>query len=131
MNRHTLPQDEVERHLLMKGMSTTYTRWINHGEPIKVHVLEEPVHHDGNANSLVTEDTNDGGFDGMLRDLVGSEHVNDDEHEDGNPSNAAASHFKHLIEEAKRGLYLGCTNFSRLSFVIKLLHVKSYYRITN
>ena len=47
MNRHTLPQDEVERHLLMKGMSTTYTRWINHGEPIEVHVLGEPIHHDG------------------------------------------------------------------------------------
>jgi hypothetical protein len=36
-----------------------------------------------------------------------------------------------LIEEAKHELYPGCTNFSRLTFVIKMLHVKSYYRITN
>ncbi|XP_021301271.1 uncharacterized protein LOC110429536 [Sorghum bicolor] len=67
----------------------------------------------------------------MLRDLVGSEHVPEDGHEDGNPSTDAASRFKVLIEEAKRDLYPGCTNFSRLTFVIKLLHVKSYYRITN
>jgi hypothetical protein len=131
MNHHSLHQNEVERHLLINGMCTTYTRWINHGEAIEVHVLEEPVHQDENANSLVAEDTNDGGLDGMLRDLVSSEHVNDSRHEDGNPSNDAASHFKQLVEEAKRDLYLGCTSFSRLTFVIKLLHVKSLCRITN
>jgi hypothetical protein len=67
----------------------------------------------------------------MLRDLIGSEHVNDDGHEDGNPSKATASHFKHLTKEAKCDLYPSCTNFSRLSFVIKLLYVKSYYRVAN
>ena len=35
------------------------------------------------------------------------------------------------INKAKRELYPGCTNFSRLTFVIKLLHVKSYCKTTN
>jgi len=64
--------------------------------------------------------------------LVSSkQYVNDVGHEDGNSSNDVASHFKHLIEDAKCELYLGGTNFSRFTFVIKMLHVKSYYRITN
>jgi hypothetical protein len=111
-------------------MSSTYTSWINHGEGSDVHALEGPVHEDGNANSL-EEPIHDGGLEGMLRDLVSYEHVNDDGHEDRNPSNDAASQFKHLIEEAKRELYPGCTNFSRFTFVIKMLHVKSYYKIPN
>jgi hypothetical protein len=120
----------VERHLLLNGMSSTYTKWINHGKDNSVHVLEEPVEEDGNANSF-EEAVHDDGLDGMLRDLIGSSHVNDEGHEDGNPSNDAASRFKQLIKEARCELYPGCTNFSRLSFVIKLLHVKSYCRITN
>jgi len=35
------------------------------------------------------------------------------------------------MREAKRQLYLGCTKFSRFSFVVKLLHMKSFYRISN
>jgi len=49
----------------------------------------------------------------------------------------AASHgfggnlYKEIMEEAKRELYLGCTEESRLTFIIKLLHIKVYNRITN
>jgi len=125
LNHKYLHQNDVQRHLLLNGMSSTYTRWINHGEGSDVHVLEEPVQEDRNVNSL-EEPVHDDGLDGMIRDLVGSEHVNDDGHGDGNPSNDAASRFKQLIEEAQCELYPGCTNFSRLTFVIKLLHVKSY-----
>jgi hypothetical protein len=39
--------------------------------------------------------------------------------------------YANLIESAKKELYEGCTSFTRLSFIIKLLHVKSYSRITN
>ena len=35
------------------------------------------------------------------------------------------------MREAKRQLYPGCTKFSRFSFVVKLLHMKSFYRISN
>uniref|UniRef100_A0A453TCN9 Transposase n=2 Tax=Aegilops tauschii subsp. strangulata TaxID=200361 RepID=A0A453TCN9_AEGTS len=39
--------------------------------------------------------------------------------------------FSKLMEEAKKDLYEGCSDFTRLSFIIKLLHIKSYNRITN
>ena len=35
------------------------------------------------------------------------------------------------MEEAKRELYPGCTEESRLTFIIKLLHIKVYNRMTN
>jgi hypothetical protein len=35
------------------------------------------------------------------------------------------------MKEAKRQLYPGCSKFSRFSFVVKLLHMKSLYRISN
>jgi len=131
MNHQSLHQNEVERHLLLNGMSNTYSRWINHGEDNDVHVLEEPaVLEDANVDSFVSEDTNDCGLEGMLGELVRSkQNGNEAALEDGNED--AASRFKQLIEEAKRELYPGCINFSRFTFVIKMLHVKSYYRITN
>jgi hypothetical protein len=35
------------------------------------------------------------------------------------------------MQEAKRQLYPGCSKFSMFSFVVKLLHMKSLYRISN
>jgi hypothetical protein len=35
------------------------------------------------------------------------------------------------MREAKRMLYPGCTKFCRFSFVVKLLHMKALYRISN
>jgi hypothetical protein len=35
------------------------------------------------------------------------------------------------MKESKRQLYPGCSKFSRFSFVVKLLHMKSLYRISN
>jgi len=35
------------------------------------------------------------------------------------------------MEEAKRELYPSCTKESRLTFIIKLLHIKVYNRMTN
>jgi len=131
MNHQSLHQNEVERRLLLNGVSSTYSRWINHGEDSDVHVLEEPtVLEDANVDSFVSEDTNDCGLEGMLGELVRSkQNGNEAALEDGNED--AASRFKQLIEEAKRELYPGCINFSRFTFVIKTLHVQSYYRITN
>jgi hypothetical protein len=131
MNNKSLQQNEVERHLLLNGMSSTYTRWIDHGEDNNIHVLEQlTVVEDANADSFVFEHTNDCGLEGILGELVRSEqHGNEAGPEDGNEG--AASHFKQLIEDAKRELYPGCMNFLRFIFVIKMLHVKSYYRITN
>ena len=73
--------------------------------------------------------------EGILDDLnTAAEQENQDEdadpHDDAEP-HEQESFFKISMEEAKRKLYPGCTKFSRFSFVVKLLHMKSLHRISN
>jgi hypothetical protein len=157
LNQKYHHQSVVERHILMYGMESTYTRWIHHGENFDVDVVEHPVvvhdHAGGSIQGLgVTEDDNNGSlqglsatedddsgavnFDGLLQDLCTAEKESkqDGEDHDGNSNADPAdneSFFKLVMKEAKRELYPGCTKFSKLSFVVKLLHMKSLYRICN
>jgi hypothetical protein len=41
------------------------------------------------------------------------------------------SFFEVVMKEVKHQLYPGCSKISRLSFAVKLLHMKSLYRISN
>ena len=36
LNQHSRPQQEVNDHIHIFGMSPAYTRWIHHGEPVQV-----------------------------------------------------------------------------------------------
>jgi hypothetical protein len=140
MNRKQLPQGRVEDHLLLNGMASTYDRWIHHGEPL--HVVPEHAepehaepdaqgHHGDDASFDFIEDVlQDGmekedGFEDdripdLLRDLYMSEDLEDGQR----------SLFADVIEEAKRAAVEG-GKFSRFTFTVKLLHVKSFYRISN
>ena len=132
LNHKYQHQTVVNTHILMYGMESTYTRWIYHGEDFDVDVIEHPVDvHD-------TEDGDNGAdrFEEMFEDLrtaveqAQSETENQDANNGGNPSENE-SFLKNVMKEAKRQLYHGCTKFSRFSFVVKLLHLKSYHRIPN
>jgi hypothetical protein len=125
--------NDVERHTLLNGMSSTYTRWILHGGGSDVHVLEEPVHLDADHLQPLEHDNNClDRVNDMLRDLMGAElPCKDVPDGDGNPSSTHEFVFKTLMEEAKQELYLDYTEFSRFSFVVKMLHLKSYYMIAN
>ncbi|CAM0902065.1 unnamed protein product [Alopecurus aequalis] len=137
LNRKEHTQGRVEDHLLLNGMASTYDRWVHHGEPF----LEEPQHaeadeqphHGGDDDFEFMENVlqeNDGlekedGYEDdripdLLRDLYNSE-----DHVDGQKSL-----FAEVLEEAKRVAVEG-GKFSRFTFTVKLLHVKSYYRISN
>nr|XP_051219843.1 uncharacterized protein LOC127337018 [Lolium perenne] len=145
MNRKQLPQGRVEDHLLLNGMASTYDRWIHHGEPL--HVVPEHAepehaepehdepdaqgHHGDDASFDFIEDVlQDGlekedGFEDdripdLLRDLYMSEDLEDGQR----------SLFADVIEEAKRAAVEG-GKFSRFTFIVKLHHVKSFYRISN
>ncbi|XP_040382650.1 uncharacterized protein LOC102715326 [Oryza brachyantha] len=120
-------------------MSRTYTRWIHHGESINDVQAEVDVN-DDELGYIADQEGIFGEGASMVQDDFGDEEKNKDS---GVPSliedlyTAAANDengpniFANLIEEAKRELYPGCTEFSRLSFLIKLMHIKVYNRITN
>ncbi|XP_066353593.1 uncharacterized protein [Miscanthus floridulus] len=127
--------DDVHEDIELNGMSRCYTRWVYHGEEETdvgqdedgELVVPEDMSWDGNDQAPLDEEgqakdvLDDGarGVQGLIQDLCD-----------------AASHgfggnlYKEIMEEAKRELYLGCTEESRLSFIIELLHIKVYNRIT-
>lgn len=113
-------------------MSRCYTCWIHHGEEANaveldadgdLAVVPENMPWDANEQTTIEEEVQAGdvkddsarGVQGLIQDL-----------------HTAASHgfggnlYKEIMEEAKRELYPGCTEESRLTFIIKLLHTKVY-----
>jgi hypothetical protein len=149
LNQKYLHQPNVKKHILMNGMDCTYTRWVHHGEDISVHVNEAPspvpiemcpapipiVDTDEGSIGVAENDNNCGDrLDSLLRDLQNAV-VHDSESGDGNNEendvpNRKNSFLQDVIKEAKCQLVPG-SKYSKLSFVIKLLHLKSYYRVTN
>ena len=84
----------------------------------------------------MAEDDNNGvdRLDRLLRDLqtVEGHGRHDTKTKNGNnDGNRQTSFLKLMMKEAKRQLYPSCAKFSKFSFVVKLLHMKSFYRITN
>ena len=127
LNRISGHKGLVEDHLYIYGMASTYTRWIYHGEPMEDTMIENTGHQDEqidftadvNLNEVEEDDPNDRIPD-MVRELFTSE-------EEGRRKK---SMFAILLEEMKQELYPGAA-YSRFSFVVKLLHIKSFYRISN
>jgi hypothetical protein len=122
-------------------MDCTYIRWLHHAEDISVLVNEVPIpiidNDEGSIHGMgVAEDDKSsvGRLDRMIRDLQAAEGQgrHDNKTKNGNnDGNMEGSFLKHVMKEAKRQLYPGCTKFSKFSFVVKLLYMKSFYRITN
>ncbi|WVZ93355.1 hypothetical protein U9M48_039342, partial [Paspalum notatum var. saurae] len=135
-NRKQGPLAEVEDHIYIYGMSSTYTRWIYHGEPLIAETnqdteIQEPDHdmapdHDMTLDGIATleyQDEDDDGDDG-IPELLGDLYTARDK-DNGHPK------FDKILEDSKCALYPGCGKFTKFSFLVKLLHLKSYYRITN
>ena len=133
LNREEQTLANVEAHLLMYGMASFYDRWIHHGEPLHAPQPEQDqpegeahhVDHEGDDNVEDDQHVDDGFEDDripdLFRDLCNSEPQGGD---------GGETIFAQLIEEAKRAASDGGT-FSRFTFTVKMLHVKSYYRISN
>src|SRR6266540_1039098 len=98
----------VEDHLYLNGMASTYTNWIHHGEP-----LLDPIPQEDNT----CFDEHDDRIPDMVHELFAAE--------DGGQN----SMFATLLEEMKQELYPGSAS-TRFSFVVKVLHIKSFYKIS-
>jgi len=136
LNHKQLSQFDVEDHIHVNGFSRSYTRWIHHGEEEEhaddesdgiALVGAEGMPWDGNDQAPVHDEQTDDAIEDSERGVQGLIH----------DLYTAASHgisgnlYQQLMEEAKRELYPGSTEESRLTFIIKLLHIKVYNRITN
>ena len=135
----------MKKHIRINGMDNSYTRWIHHGEHLIVEVIEHvpaaDVHgsHNWSTDGIgVTEEDSSSvdPLEAFLGDLHTTAAAQEDrevgENEDGDAGFCEQDTFFTIaMKEAKCLLYPGCTKFLRFSFVVKLLHMKSLYRIIN
>lgn len=128
------PIDHVEDHLFAYGMVIGYSTWVHHGEEFR-DVDYEKVHHDSSEEEVEVNDMNE-----ILNDLQASTCDHDWQLEGettnrGDDENCTLggeqSKFTRLMRDIEQELYPGCRNFSKLSFIVKLLHLKTINNWSN
>ncbi|XP_075108569.1 uncharacterized protein LOC107821067 isoform X1 [Nicotiana tabacum] len=114
---------DVRRDLLKKGFWDSYKVWDLHGE-----VLVRVENSNVTLNNEVEDDNiEEDNISEMIHDVRGHTYVEDNNNNtsmDNEEPNLHAAKFYKLLEDAQTELYPGCSKVSKLSFVVKLLHLK-------
>nr|XP_012567265.1 uncharacterized protein LOC101500949 [Cicer arietinum] len=103
LNGNRLQFEEIRNHLICYGICQTYTKWIWHGDSLNMTNVSE--------REEVRED-----MDNRLEDMIlviGQEDFQ------------RAHVFDSLCNDKEEALYPGCTNFPRLSAVLRLFNLKA------
>ncbi|KAG6405787.1 hypothetical protein SASPL_133381 [Salvia splendens] len=123
-------RDEAYEHLIVDGFIPGYTDWIAHGELPSILASKRENQHN-NVEALGDDD-----MQGLVHGVFGV--PNEDGYTDGTNSqmdseiaNGQAREFYRLIDDSNQPLYEGCAKFSKLSFIIRLLHLKCLGRLNN
>ncbi|CAL5399944.1 unnamed protein product [Camellia sinensis] len=133
--------EEVEIHLYAYGVVTSYTRWVYHGEGFELNdnddsqnendeYLDNVIEKSNSPNTEVREVIHDIRSGTTTFGYVGeaSSSRNPDL-----PSSCGGetNKFARLMRDAEQDLYPDCQRFSKLSFMVKLLHLKIFNRWSN
>ncbi|CAH9070188.1 unnamed protein product [Cuscuta epithymum] len=122
-NERRKGRDEIELDLIKHGIVKNYTRWLRHGESI-----EEWTDHNNNKDAS-NEFTEHASMSPMLHDAFKMPRENGADDGEANASESrdpteVANNFYKLMDDLELELYPGCKKFSKLSFSLKLLHIK-------
>jgi hypothetical protein len=110
----------VREHLICEGFTEGYSRWIFHGESGSS--SQDPL----NFYDVQERDEGDD-ISALLRDLGGGLDDDRGEFEDDGGADQDDPFLQslHKLEaESRQELYPGCKNFSKLRFLVRLLHTK-------
>ncbi|XP_073057930.1 uncharacterized protein [Primulina eburnea] len=122
----------VHEHLLINGILRDYRIWSFHGEKLIIQ-SHDSVSNDlpASSNEVSSMANHEPMIQDMLREALGipEESVMNNE----NYAGASTSHmgydsnvedFYRLVEDSKQPLYAGCTEFSKLTFLVELFQLK-------
>lgn len=123
-NGYYKSRDDVEYDLVKWGIVPSYINWGYHGEE-----LGGMAENDSQSSN---DSENGDQIQTMLEEGLGihaTQHFEgdsnfSDEDEGEDETNGGRIGLSELWKDAKQSLYPGCTKFSNLSFVVKLLHMK-------
>ncbi|XP_073309702.1 uncharacterized protein [Primulina huaijiensis] len=121
-------REDVCDHLTVDGVIKGYTHWVAHGE-----IACSASSISSSVPSRVDVDD----MDGLVHDAFGVPQNDGDTiniagfEKDKEISIGEAEKFYKLIDDSQKELYSGCKKFSKLSFIIRLLHLKCLGKITN
>ena len=109
----------VQVHVVQRGIMQTYIKWYEHGEP--------RVSNNTHCNEMSDTDCTSG-IDALVEDQMRGQYndMAQDEVQDEEVRN-----FDKLLDDAKREVYPGCTDYTLLKFVIKMMNVKVMTNLTN
>ncbi|XP_052181001.1 uncharacterized protein LOC127794134 [Diospyros lotus] len=130
----------VYDHLICRGFPTTYTIWFWHGESTTGETsnstpsIQNPLYSHDPIHNMIND-----AF-GISRDHVNVEactsHQPVHEGEERMPElnqgpNEETKAFYDLVRDGNQELYEGCTKYSKLSFLVKLYHIKCLCGLSN
>lgn len=125
-------RDEAFEHLTVDGFISGYTQWIAHGELSSSRSLRSE---NQSTTAATSNDLDD--MQGLVHDAFGVPNIDSYVHEgissplDADIAKGQAEEFYKLIDASQERLYEGCEKFSKLSFMIRLLHLKCLGRLNN
>lgn len=131
--------DYVDDHLFENGFLPNYTHWMHHGEPPHLNV-NEGDHCNDIEDDEYDEDAelfDDSNFiHEIFEDLcapysMNPPHVMESDEQPNITFDEEPEKFARLLKEEQCELYPGCLKYSVLSFLIKMLHVKSMRKWSN
>ncbi|KAL6536147.1 hypothetical protein OROHE_012991 [Orobanche hederae] len=129
LNLRLKDQTTVTHHILENWIDTWYITWFYHGEP---RLNDEGVRTDSDSTAK-NNDEEDDGVSEMLFDL-GEQYTqanNDNMPTDGNNVGGLPAYLEALMTDTQTELYPGCKKISKTSFIIQLLHLKVYNKLSN
>ncbi|XP_028095397.1 uncharacterized protein LOC114295370 [Camellia sinensis] len=133
-NRIQKTIDEVEIHLFAYGVVTTYTRWVYHGEDFELNDSDPSENENDEYFNDVTEKSNSPNTE--VREIVHDIHsgpstfaYTGEASGSRNPDfsgahGSEANTFARLMRDVEQELYPNCQRYFKLSFIVKLLHIK-------
>lgn len=116
-------REDAYDHLIVFGFLEEYTTWVFHRELKSSSTSNNDVQRNDSSNMHID-------MDGLLHETFGyhdgsQNDVDDDIHVEAEhqPHDQAEIFYK-FVDDANKELYPGCKNFTKLSFIVRLFHIK-------
>ncbi|KAL4021068.1 hypothetical protein IC575_019857 [Cucumis melo] len=111
VNAKTLDVNTIRDHLFFNGIDQSYQEWIFHGESLPIKRNNESVF------SSVKEEIDEDDVDDTIGMFEAAHNYFNDKSEN----------FEEVVDDAKKPLYPNCTNFTKISTLIKLYNLKAKF----